>query len=54
MLYDVFEALYNTWVKDVEAPERFVGLQDGKVVVLQPNGTHFAVVVLPAEVGVAS
>lgn len=47
----VFETLYEKLQGADGDPSAFVGLQGDKVVVMQPGGEHYAIVVHPAKVG---
>ena len=49
--YDVFQTLYEAWVENVESPERFVGMQGDKIVIMQPGGEHYVLLLVPATVG---
>lgn len=48
----VYEALFEK-VQAGDDPRAFVGLQGEKIVVMQPGGAHFAVLVVEAHVEVA-
>lgn len=45
IVYDVFQALYEAWVEHQEAPERFVGLQGDRIVIVGKGGAKYVVLV---------
>ena len=49
--FAVFEALYEAWMKNPEGPTWFVALQGDKIVIMQPGGEHYALLLVPATVG---